>query len=129
MIQRPRLFTRYEELLEIMGELESLAMDLKTITVLQHDEKKNRELNEACDDITRAYTRIMEVYDQTRYSVLDDDSQIHESKDISADDNSPIVDSPQDTRPKRPMTDFEKMMWGIDVNSLDFEIRSIFHEL
>ena len=68
MIQRPRLFTDYIELPEIMSELETLAMDLKSITALQQDEKKNWELNEACEEICRAIHRIMKVYDQTRSS-------------------------------------------------------------
>ena len=54
MIERPRLFTDYSELPEIMSELETLAMDLKTITILQHDEKKNWELDEAYEENLKA---------------------------------------------------------------------------
>ena len=66
MIERPRLFTDYSELPEIMSELETLAMDLKTITILQHDEKKNWELDEAYEEILQVHHRIMKVYDALR---------------------------------------------------------------
>lgn len=66
MIQRPRLFTDYNELPEIISELETLSMDLKTITVLQHDEKKNWELNEAYEEIIRVINRIGKVYYRTQ---------------------------------------------------------------
>ena len=66
MIQRPRLFTDYNELPEIISELETLAMDLKTITVLQHDEKKNWELNEAYEEIIRVINWIGKVYYRTQ---------------------------------------------------------------
>jgi len=103
MIQRPRLFTDYNELSEIMTELETLAMDLKTITVLQHDEKKNWELNEASEEIIRAYRRIARVYDQSRPC---SGSPTHEEKTTASPQ--------QDTRPKRSMTDLEKMIWDIE---------------
>ncbi len=61
MIQRPRLFTDYNELPDIIDELETLATDLKSITVLQHDEKKNWELDEAYEEIIRACRRLMKV--------------------------------------------------------------------
>lgn len=70
MIERPRLFTQYDEIPEIAKELETLSIDLLTITTLQHDEKKNWELHEASDEITRAYSRIMNVYSAYRDSKM-----------------------------------------------------------
>ena len=58
MIERPRLFYQHKELLETMNELETLAMDLKCITAVQKDEKKNWELNEASEEILRAYKKL-----------------------------------------------------------------------
>ncbi len=103
MIERPRLFMDYSELPEISRELGTLAMDVKTITVLQHDEKKNWELNEAYEEICRAIHRLARVYDQTKSST---------SKEGEA--SSQGAQEGEDPRPERPMTDLEKMVWGIE---------------
>ena len=68
MENKKKIPCQYEDVIDIMHVLETAAIDISILTVLQKDEKKNELLQAAEKEISSAYSKLALVFDEARYA-------------------------------------------------------------